>query len=54
MKLVYVRFLDHVIFRGARLRVKPVVRETIGWLLEKSDSSITLLWVENLETVLPK
>lgn len=46
-KLVYVRFKDHVIFKdhSSAMRVKPIVRETIGWLVSDNDSSIILLWL---------
>ena len=46
-KLVYVKFLDHVIFKdhSSALRVKPIIRETIGWLVSNNDNWITLLWL---------
>ena len=46
-KLVYVRFKDHVIFKdhSNAIRVKPIVRETIGWLVSYNDNWITLLWL---------
>ena len=46
-KLVYVRFKDHVIFKdhSNAIRVKPIVRETIGWLVSNNDNWITLLWL---------
>ena len=47
---MYVKFKDHVIFKdhSNAMRVKPIVRETIGWLVSNNDSSITLLWVREL------
>jgi len=50
-KLVYVRFLDHVLFRNTResRRIRPVVRETIGWLVEDRDDYIRLLWERSVK-----
>jgi len=50
-KLVYVRFKDHVIFKyhSNAIRVKPIVRETIGWLVSYNDNWITLLWLREPE-----
>ena len=50
-KLVYVKFKDHVIFKDHlnAMRVKPIVRETIGWLVSNNDNWITLLWLREPE-----
>ena len=48
-KLVYVKFLDHVIFRDHAPRLRGVVRETIGWVLDENDEAITLLWLREPE-----
>ena len=53
-KLVYVKFLDHVIFRNHTPRVRGVVRETIGWVLDENDEAITLLWVREPEKSSPQ
>jgi len=53
-KLVYVRFRDHVIFRNHTPRVRPIIRETVGWLLNENDVSITLLWVREPERGSPQ
>ena len=53
-KLLFIRFKDHTIFRNHRPRVKPIIRETIGWLLDDNDESITLLWVREPEKSSPQ
>ena len=43
--LVYVRYLDHALFRDADLELQgPVEKETIGWLDHKEESHIRLVW----------
>jgi len=44
-RVVYVKFLDHVIFKDSSAIAKPIIRETIGWLIREDKSFITLLWV---------
>ena len=53
-KLVRVVFRDHVIFRNHRPRTKPIIRETVGWLFDENDESITLLWVREPEKSSPQ
>ena len=44
-KLVYVRYLDHVLFRNANPgQIKLIERETIGWLAKEDERSILLVW----------
>ena len=54
IRLVYVKFLDHVIFKEMRPRVRPVVRETIGWIISEDQDAITLLWVREPEKGSPQ
>jgi hypothetical protein len=44
--LVYIRYLDHVLFRHMPPGdfSKPFVRETIGWLDYEDRASIRILW----------
>jgi hypothetical protein len=43
--VVYVRYLDHVLFRDADPQLyKPFIREAIGWLDYEDDSCIRLVW----------
>ena len=48
-KLVRVKFWDHVIFRNsAPVRVRPVLRETLGWIYDEDDHAVWILWVRDL------
>ena len=41
--LVYVRYVDHVLFRKADPSLlKPCVREVVGWLVRESDEAVCL------------
>jgi hypothetical protein len=43
--LIFVRYLDHVIFnRTSALTMKPQVREAIGWLVYECEYFITITW----------
>ena len=53
-KLVFVRFLDHVIFKNVEPCCQPILRETIGWLIDENECSITLLWVREPENGSPQ
>ena len=53
-RLVYVKFLDHVIFKDSQPRASPILRETIGWLVDENDHSVTLLWVREPENGSPQ
>lgn len=42
-ELIFVRYLDHVIFnRVSALAMKPQVRETVGWLVYECEYYITI------------
>jgi hypothetical protein len=43
--IVYVRYLDHVLFsRCEPLVLKPQVRETVGWLTYECEEYIIVSW----------
>lgn len=43
--VVYVRYLDHVLFRDAGLGAyRPFAREAVGWLDHEDDGFIKLVW----------
>lgn len=43
--LVLVRYRDHLLFRNLNTRdVKPVVRETVGWLVRETPEALLILW----------
>ena len=44
--LVYVRYLDHVLFKDVDPGVfsRPFTRETIGWLENEDDDAIQIIW----------
>src|SRR4030066_1640034 len=49
-RLIFVRYLDHVVFnRVSALALKPQVRETVGWLVYECDYYITLTWDRDAE-----
>jgi hypothetical protein len=42
---VYVRYLDHVLFRNMGNPISvPVDRETLGWLADETSDTIRILW----------
>jgi len=42
--VVYVRYLDHVLYRNTPKPVKePVEREALGWLIDKSDEVFNIV-----------
>lgn len=46
--LVYVKYLDHALYRNmAPLDPRPVVRETVGWLMYEDDEAVWILWDRN-------
>jgi hypothetical protein len=48
--LVFVRYLDHVIFnRAVALAMKPQIRETVGRLVYECDYYITVSWDRDAE-----
>jgi len=47
--LVYVRYLDHALYRNmAPSNPRPVVRETVGWLMHEDDEAIWIVWDRNV------
>ena len=43
--MIVIRYLDHVLFRGVDHREqRPIVRETVGWLVRQSEDAVWLLW----------
>jgi hypothetical protein len=43
--MMVIRFLDHVLFKGVDHREqRPIVRETVGWLVRQSEDAVWLLW----------
>ena len=48
--LVYVRYLDHVLFsRCSPLALKPQIREAVGWLNYECEDYIILSWDKDAE-----
>ena len=48
--LVYVRYLDHVLFRNADAGLfKPALRETVGWLHRETADALWILWERSVE-----
>ena len=48
--LVYVRYLDHVLFRNADAGLfKPALRETVGWLHCETADAVWLLWERSVK-----
>jgi len=45
-KCVHIVYLDHLLFKNVKESrdLVPVIRETIGWLVEDCDGYIKLLW----------
>lgn len=49
-KLIYVKYLDHVLFSRCIPHVmKPQIRETVGWLLYEGEEYITVSWDRDAE-----
>jgi hypothetical protein len=43
--LVYIKYLDHALYRDASPQApRPIVRETIGWLLYEDEDVVWILW----------
>jgi hypothetical protein len=43
--MMFIRYMDHVLFEGADHREqRPMVRETVGWLVKQSEDAVWLLW----------
>jgi len=48
--LIFVRYLDHVVFnRASALVMKPQLREAVGWLVYECDYYVTLTWDRDAE-----
>lgn len=48
--LVYVRYLDHVLFRNTDLTLyKPALRETVGWLQKETSQAVWILWERSVK-----
>jgi hypothetical protein len=44
-ELVFVRYIDHVLFnRASALTMQPQVREAVGWLVYECDNYVILCW----------
>jgi hypothetical protein len=49
-KLVFVRYLDHVLYhRSSALAMKPQTREAVGWLIYECDRYVTIAWDQEAE-----
>ena len=47
--IVYIRYLDHVLFRNVNSSLyKPAERETVGWLVKGNDKAVWILWDRSL------
>jgi hypothetical protein len=43
--LIYIRYLDHVLYRNtAPSGLVPVIRETIGWLTYEDNEVVWIVW----------
>ena len=50
-RLVHIKFLDHVIFKDSNpIKVKPVLRETLGWIYDEDERAVWILWVRDLNS----
>ena len=48
--LVYVRYLDHVLFRNSDASMfMPALRETVGWLHCETADAVWLLWERSVK-----
>jgi hypothetical protein len=44
-RLVYVKYVDHVLFKDIDPKtIEPQVRETVGWLTEQNEDFIRIEW----------
>ncbi|RLG48347.1 MAG: hypothetical protein DRN90_03650 [Thermoproteota archaeon] len=50
-KLCYIQYYDHLLFKNVKEDrvLAPVIRETVGWLVEDGDGYIKLLWDRSIE-----
>jgi len=49
-KLVFVRYLDHVLYnRTSAVVMKPQIREAVGWLIYDCELYIILAWDKDAE-----
>lgn len=49
-KLVYVKYLDHVLYhRGNPVNVKPQTRECVGWLVYECEDYVIICWDRDAE-----
>ncbi|XES76085.1 MAG: hypothetical protein ACBZ72_07810 [Candidatus Bathyarchaeia archaeon] len=50
MKLIFVRYLDHVLYnRSSAIAMKPQTREAVGWLIYDCDLYLVLAWDRDAE-----
>ena len=50
LKLVRVRYVDHVLFKNVDPRVvRPVLREAVGWIYAQNEEAVTILFDRALE-----
>ena len=43
--MVYVKYLDHALYRNmSPSSPRPVVRETVGWLMHEDDEAVWIVW----------
>ena len=48
--IVYIRYLDHVLFRNADPNLyEPAIREAVGWLIKENDEAVWILWERGVE-----
>ena len=49
-KLFLVRYYDHLLFRNIRTgRIPPMIRETVGWVVEENELYIKILWDKSVK-----
>jgi len=50
--LVYVRYLDHVLFKySSPFRYRPIERETVGWLVKQDDEAVWIVADRSVESL---
>ena len=50
--LVYVKYVDHVLFRNADSSLlRPCVREVVGWLIRETNEVLCLCYERAVETL---
>jgi len=43
--IVYIRYLDHVLFRNSDPNLfQTAVRESVGWLMKENEHAVWILW----------